>query len=84
MELAMKLLSVNVTLRIGLERISFAVCPEIGQARPTVHASLMQRLSDVSNLVLQLYEALHVEEHQVRTERQLVSQLEQLQVLFDA
>ena len=44
----------------------------------------MQRLSDVSNLVLQLYEALHVEEHQVRTERQLVSQLEQLQVLFDA
>ena len=49
----MKLLSVNVTLRIGLERISFAVCPEIGQARPTVHASLMQRLSDVLTSMMQ-------------------------------
>ena len=38
----------------------------------------MERLSDVQNLVMQLYEALHVNEHQLKKERQLVTQLEQL------
>ena len=38
----------------------------------------MQRLSDVQNLVMQLYEALHVGEHQLRKERQLMAQLEQV------
>ena len=39
----------------------------------------MERLSDVQNLVMQLYEALHVGEHQLKKERQLLAQLEQLQ-----
>jgi len=38
----------------------------------------MERLSDVQNLVMQLYEALHVNEHQLKKERQLLTQLEQL------
>ncbi|XP_039748575.1 calcium uniporter protein, mitochondrial isoform X2 [Pararge aegeria] len=36
------------------------------------------RLSDVRNLVNQLYEALNVREHQIRKERELRSQLEKL------
>lgn len=39
----------------------------------------MERLSDVQNLVMQLYEALHVGEHQVKKERHLMARLEQLQ-----
>ena len=39
----------------------------------------MERLSDVQNLVMQLYEALHVGEHQLKKERHLIAQLEQLQ-----
>jgi hypothetical protein len=39
----------------------------------------MERLSDVQNLVMQLYEALHVGEHQLKKERHLMAQLEQLQ-----
>jgi calcium uniporter protein, mitochondrial len=37
-------------------------------------------LSDVRNLVNQLYEALNVREHQIRKERELRSQLEKLNV----
>lgn len=36
------------------------------------------RLSDVRNLVNQLYEALNVREHQIRKERELRSQLEKI------
>lgn len=39
----------------------------------------MERLSDVQNLVMQLYEGLHVGEHQLKKERQLLTQLEELQ-----
>lgn len=39
----------------------------------------MERLSDVQNLVMQLYEALHVGEHQLKKERHLMARLEQLQ-----
>lgn len=39
----------------------------------------MERLSDVQNLVMQLYEALHVGEHQLKKERHLLAQLEQLE-----
>lgn len=39
----------------------------------------MERLSDVQNLVMQLYEALHVGEHQLKKERHLMAKLEQLQ-----
>ena len=38
----------------------------------------MQRLCDVKNLVVQLYEALHVGEHQLKKERELMGQLESL------
>lgn len=38
----------------------------------------MRRLSDVKNLVNQLYEALNVEEHQLKKERELCGQLEEL------
>lgn len=40
----------------------------------------LERLSDVKNLVHQLYEALNVEEHQLKKERELSSQLEELKV----
>ena len=40
----------------------------------------MERLSDVQNLVMQLYEALHVGEHQLKKERQLLAQLEKLHI----
>ncbi|XP_049840494.1 calcium uniporter protein, mitochondrial [Schistocerca gregaria] len=40
----------------------------------------LQRLSDVRNLVNQMYEALNVEEHQLHKERELCSQLEELKV----
>lgn len=36
------------------------------------------RLSDVRNLVNQLYEALNVREHQIRKEREIRAQLEKL------
>lgn len=39
----------------------------------------MERLSDVQNLVMQLYEGLHVGEHQLKKERDLLAQMEQLQ-----
>lgn len=39
---------------------------------------LFHRLSDVKNLVHQLYEALNVEEHQIQKERELHKTLEQL------
>jgi len=38
----------------------------------------VKRLSDVKNLVNQLYEALNVEEHQLKKERELFGQLEEL------
>jgi uncharacterized protein YsxB (DUF464 family) len=38
----------------------------------------IRRLSDVRNLVNQLYEALNVEEHQLHKERELFVQLEEL------
>ena len=40
----------------------------------------IERLSDVKNLVHQLYEALNVEEHQLKKERELCGQLEELKV----
>lgn len=40
----------------------------------------VRRLSDVRNLVNQLYEALNVEEHQLNKERELYGQLEELKV----
>ncbi|XP_063219888.1 calcium uniporter protein, mitochondrial isoform X1 [Bacillus rossius redtenbacheri] len=40
----------------------------------------LERLSDVRNLVNQLYEALNVEEHQLKKERQLSKQLEGLKL----
>ncbi|KAL0266278.1 UNVERIFIED_CONTAM: hypothetical protein PYX00_008870 [Menopon gallinae] len=40
----------------------------------------LERLSDVKNLVHQLYEALNVEEHQLKKERELCVQLEELKV----
>jgi len=46
--------------------------------RERISKEEMERLSDVQNLVMQLYEALHVNEHQLKKERQLVTQLEQL------
>ena len=39
----------------------------------------MERLSDVQNLVMQLYEALHVKEHHEKKQRQMLTQLENLQ-----
>lgn len=39
----------------------------------------MQRLSDIQNMVLQLYEAIHCGEQQLRKERQLAVQLQELQ-----
>ncbi|XP_057660971.1 calcium uniporter protein, mitochondrial isoform X1 [Diorhabda carinulata] len=36
----------------------------------------IQRLNDIKNLVSQLYEAMHVEEHQISKEKELVTQLE--------
>ncbi|XP_046638231.1 calcium uniporter protein, mitochondrial-like isoform X2 [Daphnia pulicaria] len=47
--------------------------------RERVSREEMERLSDVQNLVMQLYEALHVGEHQLKKERHLMAQLEQLQ-----
>lgn len=38
------------------------------------------RLSDVKNLVNQLYEALNVQEHQLQKERELFTQLETLRL----
>ena len=40
----------------------------------------VRQLSDVRNLVNQLYEALNVEEHQLNKERELCGQLEELKV----
>lgn len=40
----------------------------------------VRRLSDVRNLVNQLYEALNVEQHQLNKERELYGQLEELKV----
>lgn len=40
----------------------------------------LRRLSDVRNLVHQLYEALNVEEHQLNKERELCGKLEELKV----
>lgn len=40
----------------------------------------MERLSDVQNLVMQLYEALNVGEHHLKKERHILAQLEQLQI----
>ncbi|XP_039293368.1 calcium uniporter protein, mitochondrial isoform X1 [Nilaparvata lugens] len=43
----------------------------------------LNRLSDVRTLVHQLYEALNVEEHQIKKERELVTQLESLKVSLE-
>ncbi|EEB12488.1 conserved hypothetical protein [Pediculus humanus corporis] len=40
----------------------------------------IERLSDVKNLVHQLYEALNVEEHQIKKERELCTRLEELKL----
>lgn len=40
---------------------------------------MFYRLSDVKNLVSQLYEALHVREHHLTKEAELTTQLETLQ-----
>ncbi|XP_032783350.2 calcium uniporter protein, mitochondrial [Daphnia magna] len=47
--------------------------------RERISREEMERLSDVQNLVMQLYEALHVGEHQLKKERHLMAKLEQLQ-----
>ncbi|KAK6641496.1 hypothetical protein RUM44_013208 [Polyplax serrata] len=43
-------------------------------------AEEIERLSDVKNLVHQLYEALNVEEHQIKKERDLCTRLEELKL----
>lgn len=40
---------------------------------------LVYRLSDIKELVSQLYEALHIQEHQLQKERELYTRLETLQ-----
>ncbi|XP_023015683.2 mitochondrial calcium uniporter isoform X1 [Leptinotarsa decemlineata] len=39
----------------------------------------IQRLNDVKNLVSQLYEAMHIQEHQITKEKELTTQLEMIQ-----
>ncbi|XP_066991417.2 calcium uniporter protein, mitochondrial [Anabrus simplex] len=43
----------------------------------------LHKLSDVRNLVNQLYEALNVEEHQLKKERELLVKLEELKVALE-
>ncbi|XP_046391855.1 calcium uniporter protein, mitochondrial [Ischnura elegans] len=43
----------------------------------------VRRLSNVKNLVNQLYEALNVDEHQLKKERELLSQLESLRIQLE-
>ncbi|XP_071440063.1 calcium uniporter protein, mitochondrial [Hetaerina americana] len=43
----------------------------------------VRRLSNVRNLVNQLYEALNVDEHQLKKERELLSQLESLRIQLE-
>ncbi|KAG8227644.1 hypothetical protein J437_LFUL008721 [Ladona fulva] len=43
----------------------------------------MLRLSNVRNLVNQLYEALNVDEHQIKKERELLAQLESLRIQLE-
>nr|XP_018916130.1 PREDICTED: calcium uniporter protein, mitochondrial [Bemisia tabaci] len=43
----------------------------------------LERLSNVRCLIFQLYEALNVDEHHIKTEKQLLSRLEDLQTKLD-
>jgi len=43
----------------------------------------MERLSGVRTLVSQLYESLHVEEHQLKKERELLAKLEDIKVKLE-
>jgi len=51
----------------------------VSPPRERISKEEMERLSDVQNLVMQLYEALHVKEHHEKKQRQMLTQLENLQ-----